>query len=77
MEIGQAKLLVGAMRVVIVQAPAEKQCIDTQLLAKFVTIGIEPPLRINTGSCPNASRNARNAACASLLVGEIRYVFAP
>ena len=56
MEVRQAELLVGAVRVVVVLSPAEQQRVDAELVAEQLTIGIEPPSRMNTGGRPNPAR---------------------
>ncbi len=61
-EIGQAKLFVGAVRVVVVQAPAQEQRVDASSLRKSLTIGIEPPSRMNTGALPKPCSIAFAAA---------------
>ena len=48
-EVGQRELLVGAVEVVVVLAPAQEQGIDARCCLSRPTTGIEPPSRMKTG----------------------------
>ena len=52
-EVFDAEVFVGAVQVVAVLAPAEKQRVTPRITLKLPTTEMEPPSRIITGTLPN------------------------
>ena len=75
--VGQGELLVGAVRVVVFESPAEQQVSTPRISRNRVTMGIEPPSRMKTGRRPNPRSIAAEAAATKGLSRGTRTPGAP